>query len=39
VRHLPLPRRRLAAVGAEGRRLLRFLGAGGRDVQLVELSP
>ncbi|HWN23312.1 MAG TPA: winged helix DNA-binding domain-containing protein [Gaiellaceae bacterium] len=37
LRHLPLPKRRLASVVAEGRRLLRFLEADG-DVRPTELD-
>jgi hypothetical protein len=34
-----LPRRVLASIAAEGRRLARFLGADPSDVRLVALSP
>jgi hypothetical protein len=40
VRHLErLPKKALASITAEGRRLARFLEAGPRDVHLVALSP
>jgi hypothetical protein len=37
VRHVPLPGRAVSAMGAEARRVGRFLG--GADVRLVVLSP
>ena len=39
VSHVPRPKRVLASIAAEGRRLARFLGAPVPDVRLVELSP
>jgi DNA glycosylase AlkZ-like len=38
VRHVSLPKRAQNAVAAEGRRLLRFLGAEAREVRLLALS-
>ena len=40
VRHVDgLPKKTLAAISAEGRRLARFLEADARDVRLLPLSP
>ena len=38
VRHVPVAKRALAAIGAEGRRLARFLGLEAADVQLEPVS-
>ena len=35
--HVPLPKRALASIAAEGRRLARFLGADVPDARLVSL--
>ena len=39
VSHVPRPKRVLASIAAEGRRLARFLEADSKDVRLVALSP